>query len=301
MQSDEIKRRIQAFPMWHYQFDLQGNFTPGRRSQRHAWRRHYFFDPLVQLCGGSLAGKRVLDLACNAGFWSLCALEHGCDFVMGIDGRQMHVDQANFVFEVKEIDKSKYDFVLGNIFDMDLEQFGSFDIVLCLGLIYHVNKHMELIEQMSRVNKDILLIDTNLSRAPGSYLEIHHERVDIPTQALDYELVMLPTKLGMVDMVKQFGYSAAILKPHIQDKAELSDYRLGFRRAFLCAKDTNLAHVSARVEHINLRTLAFVEAPMWLAHKLLIRTVRKFFPWHRQRPQLSNYMAAPEVPVQRDA
>lgn len=30
------------------------------------------------------------------------------DFVMGIDGRQMHIDQANFVFKVKEIEASRY-------------------------------------------------------------------------------------------------------------------------------------------------------------------------------------------------
>src|SRR5215212_7167970 len=29
----------------------------------------YFFDPLVHLLGGSLTGKRALDLGCNAGFW----------------------------------------------------------------------------------------------------------------------------------------------------------------------------------------------------------------------------------------
>ena len=25
----------------------------------------------------------------------------GCDFVLGIDGRQMHIDQANFVFDAR--------------------------------------------------------------------------------------------------------------------------------------------------------------------------------------------------------
>jgi len=59
-------------------------------------------EPLSELYGGSLKGKRVLDLGCNAGFWSLDALERGADFVLGLDGRRMHIDQANFVFEVKE-------------------------------------------------------------------------------------------------------------------------------------------------------------------------------------------------------
>jgi ribosomal protein L11 methylase PrmA len=41
----------------------------------------------------------VLDLGCNAGFWSLAAIDAGADLVVGIDGRQMHIDQANLVFE----------------------------------------------------------------------------------------------------------------------------------------------------------------------------------------------------------
>ena len=36
-------------------------------------------------CDGSLKGLRVLGLGCNAGWWSLKAIEAGCDFVAGID------------------------------------------------------------------------------------------------------------------------------------------------------------------------------------------------------------------------
>ena len=36
--------------------------------------------------------------------WSLQALEAGADFVLGVDAEQMHVDQANLVFEAKGAD-----------------------------------------------------------------------------------------------------------------------------------------------------------------------------------------------------
>jgi SAM-dependent methyltransferase len=284
MESEELKRRIASFPKWHYQFDLKGHLTPGPRSRRHILRKKHFFDPLVKLCGGSLAGKRVLDLACNAGFWSLTALEHGADFVLGIDGRQMHMDQARLVFETKEVDKRRYDFVLGDVFETDLRQFGSFDIVLCLGLIYHTSKPMELMERVSEVNTDICLIDTNLSRAPGSYLEIRHEGLARTTNALNRELVMLPTKLAMVDLAKQLGYSVAVLRPQFRGESQVPDYRLGFRRAFLCSKLTNLDSFPVASDRITLGSHVFVEAPMWLAHKLLIRPIRKLFPWQGLGP-----------------
>src|SRR5438067_2455320 len=78
--------------------------------------------------GGSLAGRRVLDLGCNAGYWSLAAIEAGADFVLGIDGRQMHIDQANLVFEARGVDPARYSFQTANIFDHDFG--GEFHIVL---------------------------------------------------------------------------------------------------------------------------------------------------------------------------
>lgn len=80
MDQEEIRAKIASFPRWHYQFDLAGNLTPIFREKwivRHRERKRYFFDPVVQLFGGSLKGKRVLDLGCNAGFWSLNAAEAG--------------------------------------------------------------------------------------------------------------------------------------------------------------------------------------------------------------------------------
>src|SRR5215212_3883222 len=175
MQDEEIKQKIASFPRWHYQFDLRGNLTPIFKEshvKRHAQRKKLFFDPLVELFGGSLEGKRVLDLGCNAGFWALSAAQAGCDYVQGIDGRQMHVDQANFVFEAKEVERERFDFFLGNLFETDLRRFGAFDVVLCLGLMYHVSKHVELMEKISEVNTDVPVIDTPLSVACGSFLEL---------------------------------------------------------------------------------------------------------------------------------
>ena len=121
MRNEQIREKIDSFPYWHFEFDLYGNLTR-KKSYRQAWRKEYFFDPLVGLLGGSLEKKRILDLACNAGFWSLCSTEAGCDYVLGIDGRQMHIEQANFVFEVKEVEKSRYDFVAGDIFATDFSK-----------------------------------------------------------------------------------------------------------------------------------------------------------------------------------
>src|SRR5436309_884184 len=75
MDAHELQQRIAAFPRWHYRFEFDGGIatpTPEVTSaNRHEQRRRYFFAPLVQLCGGPLAGRPVLELADQFGYESV--------------------------------------------------------------------------------------------------------------------------------------------------------------------------------------------------------------------------------------
>ena len=278
MDKDEIVRTINSFHSWYYQFDLNGIKTAPTDPNSPLWisqRKSHFFDPLVNQLGGSLKGKRVLDIGCNAGFWPLQAIESGCDFVMGIDGRQMHIDQANFVFKVKEIEASRYEFVLGNIFDLDLEQFGPFDIVFCLGFFHHVSKQMQLLEKIAQVNSDILLLESRVSRIPGAYIAIQYESTEPNVNALDYSLTMLPTKKALFGMVEQHGYSVAMLRPPSGRQTAEPDYKAGRRRAFLCTKTSSLSNLPVEVEPVGAGELKDLAA---LGTHWLLRRIRRSHP-----------------------
>ncbi len=256
MTREEIRSKIAGFDRWHYEFDLGGEKTPiadPTRVNRHRQRKRYFFEPMVHLFGGSLAGKRVLDLGCNAGYWSLSAIEAGAESVLGVDGRQMHIDQANLVFGVKGIDPDRYNFEVANIYDFDFARFGPFDIVLNLGLMYHISKHVELMEKISEVNSDFMVVDTGLARVPGSYLKVRYENVESPRNAVDYELVMSPTQKAVHDIAGQFGYSVVTLKPEFTDWTGSREYRYGRRRAFFCAKETDLSNLRVPTEPVRTR------------------------------------------------
>jgi len=272
MHPAEIAERVAAFPQWGYEFDLGGVRTPifdATDKTRAPERARYFFEPLVALCGGSLEGKRVLDLGCNAGYWSLQAANAGAEHVMGIDGRQMHVDQSNLVFEVNEIARDRYEFVCANIFDADLGGC-QFDIVLCLGLMYHVAKPIELLELIAAVNTDIAVIDTELSRVPGRYFEFETESLDEPRDAVDYAFALWPTRAAVFELAERFGYATAMLKPRFSSWKGSVDYRYGFRRAFICAKQTPLdalpAERTTRVTVV-LDLAAWVAAQAWKASR----------------------------------
>jgi tRNA (mo5U34)-methyltransferase len=234
----EIERRVAQFPSWHYEFDLGGVRTPladPAKANRHAERRRYLMDPLLEACGGSLQGKRVLDLGCNAGFWSLRAAEAGAEFVLGVDGRAMHVEQARLVFEVMRVPPARYEFRLADVFELDLAE-ATFDVVLCLGLLYHVDRPVELIESAARWTRDLLLVDTSLSLLPGSALQLMRESTEDPRNALASSLVVRPTRQGVIDMVENAGLQATVLEPAFADYSGARDFLEERRRAFLCRR-----------------------------------------------------------------
>jgi SAM-dependent methyltransferase len=236
-----LRERVEAFDYWHYQFDLgDGVVTPIVRPDdvhRHRERKRYFFDPAVKLLGG-LDGKRVLDLGCNAGFWSLAAIEAGADLVVGVDGRQFLIDQANLVFEAKGVDPKRYRFEVANVFDPAFDPGESFDLVLCLGLLYHVNRPVELMRRIADWNTDLAVIDTDICGLPGAAFKVRHETIEHPRHSVDYELILWPSRQAVVELAGAFGYQTVTLAPHFSDWTGSRDYRLGSRRAFIASKRT---------------------------------------------------------------
>ena len=208
---DRLRERVASFPRWHYEFDLGGVRTPifnRTHVNRHAQRREYFFAPLIQLCGGSLAGKRVLDLGCNAGFWSLAAVEAGAELVVGVDGRQMHVDQANLVFEAKGVDRARYQFLRGDVFTTEVDQ-GPFDVVLCLGLLYHVSNPFGLMDRIAAWSDDLVVIDTTLSTLVGGpFFRLASQNPDDPRSALDRPIALHPTSEAVANSRATTGITA---------------------------------------------------------------------------------------------
>ncbi len=245
MTHEEIEREVKRLSRWHYQFDLGGVLTPIHAREwinRHDQRRRYFFEPLQK--AGIFEGKRVLDLGCNAGFWSLLAVAAGCEHVVGIDARELHVEQANLVFRARAIPPRKYRFARDNVFTGDIESWGGpFDIVLCLGLLYHVCKPMELLERISEVNRDLLVIDSTVLNTEARVIELRHEPLDDPRMSADYELVFLPSPSAVRTMVEATGYACTMLQPRFDNWEGCEDFHAGDRYAFACAKHTDLTGV----------------------------------------------------------
>jgi hypothetical protein len=114
--------------------------------------------------------------------------------------------------------------------------------------MYHVTKPMELMEKISAVNSDLLLIDTRLTDLPGSAISVRKGGTK-----------MHPTREAVRDLAQQCGYSVCVLKPHfgtpggVEHPKAFGDYRWPNRqgrRAFMCAKKTDLGHLAVETEPI---------------------------------------------------
>jgi SAM-dependent methyltransferase len=241
MEPRELQERISAFPRWHYRFEFADGVATRppdpAMANRHEQRRRYIFEPLLTLTGGSLRGRRVLDLGCNAGYWSLLAAEAQADFVLGIDAREVYIEQANLVFEAKGVDRSRYRFEQGNVFAHRIDE--RFDIVLCLGLLDHVAKPVELFELMTRAGAELIVLDNEISRAKESMFDV--SSLFDPESAVDHELVLIPSRHAIYDLAAEFEMAAVPLALNMTDYTGLLDYERGRRRAFICSASTPLS------------------------------------------------------------
>jgi len=138
---------------WYHRIDLgNGLVTPGSRDN---------FGQLARLgIPENLSGKRVLDIGTRDGFFAFLAEERGADSVLAIDkasyrktpGEPLDWNQEwrpkpepGFVF-AREVLGSRAEFAELDIYDADPDDIGTFDLVLCLGLLYHLPYPLEALE-----------------------------------------------------------------------------------------------------------------------------------------------------------
>jgi tRNA (mo5U34)-methyltransferase len=211
---DEIRAAFAEYPYWHYGYQFEGGLDfemkhvrlLGREEDhdRALQRFHHFMPSVVAAAGGSLKGKRVLDIACNSGFWSLqCALL-GAE-VVGFDGRQELVDQANLL---KRITGASVEFRVLDFWDMTPELLGTFDVVLNLGLLYHLAKPLEALERTRAMSRDVVLLDTGVYRSAEPLIKVRwEESIDIRS-TIQSGVVMSPSKQAVERMFKHVGFRA---------------------------------------------------------------------------------------------
>ncbi|MFC1669338.1 class I SAM-dependent methyltransferase [Spirochaetota bacterium] len=139
-----------------------------RDSRKNRWAIPYSYEALNSRVENILLnnvhavkGKRILDLGCHFGTFAYACLEHGADFVCGVDTEKGLIEEAGELFEYHGVSKDKYSFHNYNVISfLSEEGDNSFDTVLCLGLMYYLNDPFHLLKLMASVAKEFIVLDT---------------------------------------------------------------------------------------------------------------------------------------------
>jgi tRNA (mo5U34)-methyltransferase len=157
----QIRKRAAALGDWFHNIDLQGVPTAPNHFLNDypnvKWRRFEHAIPR------DLTGKTVLDIGCNAGFYSIEMKRRGAARVLGIDFDQRYLDQARFAAEVKG-----QDIELRLLSVYDVAELGErFDIVLFMGLLYHLRHPLLALDLIHDHVAGDLLVYQSMQRGPS--------------------------------------------------------------------------------------------------------------------------------------
>ena len=172
---EELEREVAKIKHWHHCIDLgSGVFTKQRKEGKFCLKMQNW---ILQAFPESLAGKTVLDIGAWDGFYSFAAEKRGASRVLATD---------SFVWEQRELYGLTKDFwrdfgagkqgfelarhVLNSqvedqnidVLDLSPEKLGTFDVVLFLGVLYHMKYPLLALEKVASVTKELLILETHI-------------------------------------------------------------------------------------------------------------------------------------------
>jgi SAM-dependent methyltransferase len=160
-----LEKRAAALGPWFYEFDLGGGLRTECKidksvAQIHETRREMVEAFLRERYGARLAELRALDLGCHEGYFSSMLAELGVPDVVGVDIRPESLAKASFVAEAQG--HSGLSFVAADCEELARTLRGSFDVCLCLGLLYHLENPMRCLRQAAALTRDAIVVETQV-------------------------------------------------------------------------------------------------------------------------------------------
>lgn len=122
--------------------------------------RERFQQLLLELFPDGLQGRSVLDCACNCGGHLFWAKELGAGRCFGFDVRAHWIDQANFLLEHREAPDDEMRFEVHDLYDVPSLGLEPFDIVLFLGIFYHLPDPITGLKVAADLAKETMIVLT---------------------------------------------------------------------------------------------------------------------------------------------
>ncbi|MFN9966723.1 MAG: class I SAM-dependent methyltransferase [Lysobacteraceae bacterium] len=153
---------------WFYRFTLPSGAVTGSAHAPDILAIHDTRWAMAQAClrdafPEGAARASAVDLACHQGWFSLKLREFGFGSVHGIDARQQHVEDARLIASATGADHVA--FSRGDVHERAPAIAGTHELVLCFGLLYHLENPVGALRVARALCKRLCLIETQV--APG--------------------------------------------------------------------------------------------------------------------------------------
>jgi tRNA (mo5U34)-methyltransferase len=159
---------------WRGQFDQSGwwhsfELPDGRKidgvNDIESLKRRLSIFPIAE----DLSGKRVLDIGAWDGWFSFEMERRGAE-VVSVD----NTESANFLYLHREL-KSKVEYRILDIYELTPERLGQFDIVLFLGVLYHLKHPLLALERICALTTGFAAVGSYTSPDTGPPIMEYYE------------------------------------------------------------------------------------------------------------------------------
>ena len=227
LDAQAIALEFQKRSPWVTKFVIQGHEYGGQYDPLNDRRIDFFFRSFPQT-------QAVLELA---------ALEGGHSFVLAprvrkvvaLEGRRRNLAKARFVQECLGV--KNVEFIKANLERVRLADYGQFDAVLCIGILYHLPRPWKLLDQIAQVSRNVLIWTHYVTEekatesvhglsgcmiSEGGYLNIF-----TPTSPLSglSRWSFWPSRPSLIEMIRRSGFATVKVledEPNHQDGPAMS-------------------------------------------------------------------------------
>ena len=161
-----LERRIEELGPWFHNMRLHGVETAPHHflGDYPAIKYRHFRDTLP----ADMTGLSVLDIGCNAGFYSLEMKRRGAKRVLGIDTDERYLRQARFAAEVSGLDIC---FERMAVWDIGALR-ERFDFVIFMGVLYHLRHPLLALDLIHEHVADDLLLFQSMMRGSNEVADV---------------------------------------------------------------------------------------------------------------------------------
>lgn len=153
---------------WFYTFELPDGSTTrtyhdGELDSIHDTRWRMLEHTLEGVFPGGFRDLTAIDLAAHQGWFTARLAQAGLTRITGVDQRASHVEDAELMARVLGHQDTR--FLHSDIFDLEPDALGTFDVVLMLGLLYHLENPVGALRLARALCRDLFVIETQV--VPG--------------------------------------------------------------------------------------------------------------------------------------